>query len=455
MQKINLIISFLITLFRRKKKLITITFLAGLVFLIVIFRFNSFLPSPVLVEGVVGTYEEHNIPPIVLRLISSSLVKINEKGEVIGDLSLNWEANEKGTEYILKLKDDLKWVDGSPIKAGDIAITIPEVKVEALDDKTIKFTLADSYSPFPSLLNHPVLKKDSLIGTGPYRIDKIQKDGIFIKKLTLKSMSADLPQLTIKFYPNEKIAKNALKLGEIQALMGLNDLSGINLATYNIFAKTNKNQLVTIFYNTQDEILSDENFRLALSFAAPSIKDELEAKTSIPPDSWAFNSETKDFLDNPEQSKIYLDKVKHGQDSTITLTATSTLKNIGEAIVSEWTRNGIKAVLRIESGIPQNFQALLITQNIPPDPDQYSLWHSTQTSTNISRLSSPRVDKDLEDGRKLVDTDKRKQKYLDFQKILSDNAPATFLYFPKYKVVYLRKVDSLIQKVVELQVPNR
>jgi len=94
---------------------------------------------------------------------------------------------------------------------------------------------------------------------------------------------------------------------------------------------------------------------------------------------------------------------------------------------------------------------LLIAQNIPADPDQYSLWHSTQTQTNISQISNPRIDKDLEDGRKATDSAVRKARYQDFQKVLLDHAPATFLYFPKYNVVMLKKAQPNLEKVLNLQ----
>ena len=53
--------------------------------------------------------------------------------------------------------------------------------------------------------------------------------------------------------------------------------------------------------------------------------------------------------------------------------------------------------------------------DIPKDPDQYSLWHSTQTSTNISHLKNARIDKLLEDGRTELDQEIRKKIYLDFR----------------------------------------
>ena len=76
------------------------------------------------------------------------------------------------------------------------------------------------------------------------------------------------------------------------------------------------------------------------------------------------------------------------------------------------------------------FDVLIASQEIPSDPDQYHLWHSTQ-ATNIAGLASPRIDKLLEDGRKTMEEDKRIKIYHDFQKYLLEEAPAAFLFHPK------------------------
>jgi ABC-type transport system substrate-binding protein len=122
--------------------------------------------------------------------------------------------------------------------------------------------------------------------------------------------------------------------------------------------------------------------------------------------------------------------------------------------VSDWKKIGVNAVVRVENGNPQNFQALLAPEFIPQDPDQYLLWHSTQDKTNISHYKSDRIDKDLEDGRKATDPKFRKEKYLDFQKVLLDDAPATFLYFPKTNVLYLRKTKGLLYSVLPYEMPG-
>lgn len=453
-KKIRLFLEYVLTILKRKRKVVIIFFLVVFFLSGMTLFISNKISKPSFSEGIIGTYADRDLPALVTGLVSKSLITLDESGTPKPGLAKSWEVNEQATLYTLKLQDNLYWTDGTKLRVSEIDISIPGAEVKALDDNTLEFKLVDSFSPFLTLLDKPVLKKDSeMVGVGPYVVSQIKRDGIFIKRLTLKASKDNLPEVIVKLYPSEKIAKNALKLGEIQALWGVNEIEDLSSqSNLKLYSKVNYGQLVTIFYNTKDPILSDENFRLALGYAAPVVKDEVEALTSVSPKSWAFNDEVKDFLDKPELAGADLKKVKNGKDSTITLTATSSLQDVGEEVVNAWNKSGVKAVLRVESGIPQNFQALLITQKIPSDPDQYSLWHSTQNETNISQFSSPRVDKDLEDGRKAVDMETRKDRYQDFQKVLLDHAPATFLYFPKYNVVYFKKIESVFKQILDLQI---
>ena len=45
-------------------------------------------------------------------------------------------------------------------------------------------------------------------------------------------------------------------------------------------------------------------------------------------------------------------------------------------------------------------------------------------------MKNVRIDKLLEDGRKYINPTDRKKEYLDFQKIMADELPAAFLYYP-------------------------
>ncbi|MDO8570294.1 MAG: ABC transporter substrate-binding protein [Candidatus Daviesbacteria bacterium] len=433
-------------------------FLSLLIILFLLIKF--FLPAfnqPTISEGFVGVYTKNNLPSTVTNLLSNSLVEIDRKGMPQPKIAEKWEVNNNSTIYIFKVKNNLYWNDGTKLKSSDIKFNLPDVEISYPDDLTIKFKLADSFSPFPSFLTTPVFKNNSLIGLGEYILTSEGKNKDFITKMDLspKNSNQSLPRVSIKFYSDEKTARTAFELGEIDSLIGVAEVASYK-ETPNVAVKQIQvfNKIVAIVYNTKDNILSDKNFRRALGFSAPEIKGEERAKTSIPSSSWAFNDTVKDYLGDIEMAKSYFDKVEKGKTDTLTLTTTPIFSALGEAIIKSWQELGVNAVLRIESGIPQNFQALLIQIPIPQDPDQYPLWHSTQTNTNISKYSSPRIDKDLEDGRKTGDIEVRKEKYADFQKILLDDAPATFLYFPKFNVIYRKKIENNINKVINLQIPQ-
>lgn len=417
-----------------------------------VWYFRDSLTRKYIREGIIGTYDDKDLPTIVTKLLSQGLIKLDESGMPTGDLAQSWQSSQNETVFTIKLKPNLLWVDGSPISAKDLTFDLPNVKVSYPDDTTVQFKLSDPYSPFPTLLTNPTFKRNSFIGTGPYYIHQIQRDHSIIKRLILYPQDPSQTSVVINFYPNEHQAEEALKLGQVQSILGITDVTDLKGQKNLVFSyKNNFTELVTIFYNTADPVLADDNLRLALSYGAPSIPGETEAITSIPQKSWAFNPDVKNYLDNTDQAKAALKKVKKGLDQPIVLTATSNLADVGQQVVEAWQKLGIKAQLRVESGIPQNFQALLITHTIPADPDQYALWHSTQTQTNLSKFSNPRIDQDLEVGRTATDSAVRKAKYQDFQKILLDHAPATFLYFPKYTTVYLKKVEPDVQKLFSLQ----
>lgn len=403
--------------------------------------------------GAIGTYQEHDLPEEVTKLISSGLVKAGENEKILPSLVSGWEVNNDATSFKFKLKDNLKWADGTNLKSSDLELNIPNTQTSFPDDKTIQFNLKESYSPLPSLLTKPIFKKGTLIGTGPYRIERIEKSRIFITKITLEAEDPELPVVNIRFYPNEKVAVTGFNLGEVQALLGVANPKAIPTNfLVGIKKEIDHSKIVTVLFQTTDPLLRNRSLRQALSYQAPEVMGEESANNPYPPNSWAYNKLSKKYLSNPKEAEEALDRAKSSisddqLDSEIILTATPNLEEVGKAIVGSWKKLGFDAKLRVESGIPQNFQALLITQSIPTDPDQYFLWHATQTKTNLTKYDSKRVDKDLEDGRKIITEEERKEKYFDFQKILLEDAPAIFLYFPKYNIVYLKKVETLLNKV--------
>ncbi len=441
---------------KRNKKWLILAILAISLLLLIQYKFKIFFQTNYLRMGLVGTYQEYDIPIDVTRLTSSALVVADSEGRMGPGLAQSWDVNNDATEFKFKLRENLSWVDGTPLLASDLEIAIPNAEFNVLDNRTIHFKLKEPYSPFPSLLTKPLFKKGTLLGTGPYKIAKVEKSKIFITKLTLNSYDQNLPNLYIRFYPNETVAKTGFNMGEIQVLIGPGNPSlGIDNPQVKFKQETDFSKVVVILYSLKDSLVSNRSVRQALSFASPKIAGEEIANNPYALSSWAYNKDTKRYLSNIEEAKLALGRAKSAVSEDklkgeLILTATPNLEDVAKKIESSWRNLGFDVKLRIESGVPQNFQALLITQGIPLDPDQYFLWHSSQEKTNLTKYSSLRVDKDLEEGRKVITLEDRKQNYFNFQRTLLEDAPATFLYFPKHNIIYLKKVEKLLDKVLSI-----
>jgi peptide/nickel transport system substrate-binding protein len=77
-----------------------------------------------------------------------------------------------------------------------------------------------------------------------------------------------------------------------------------------------------------------------------------------------------------------------------------------------------------------DFDAVIMGWNLSLDPDQYSIWHSSQQGGdkfNFIGYGNPQVDKLLEQGRTELDPDKRQKIYHEFSRILLDDSPIIYL----------------------------
>lgn len=179
------------------------------------------------IEGVLGSVQYIN--PIfsflnetdqdLCSLVYSGLLKYDEKRNLITDLAVKYILNEENTEYTFELKKDVLWHDGQKFSADDILFTFDliqdsrvssplqisfkDVKVEKIDEYTIKFILTEPSTSFLSSLTIGILpahiwrnipyeqiklaqRNLQPIGTGPFKFSKLIKDEFgFIHKIEL------------------------------------------------------------------------------------------------------------------------------------------------------------------------------------------------------------------------------------------------------------------------------
>jgi len=397
--------------------------------------------------GYIGTYNLETIPTEVLSLATQSLVTEGPDGKPIPSLASHWTVSGDGKTYVIFLKDNLAWHDSTPVDAKNISIAISNVQISALNNKAIEFRLPNPISSFLQALDKPVFKAKTFYGTGEFRIVGIDQVDSVIKRIRLHPKDPTLPKVEIKFYTSQQQAISALKMGDVKVLKVANAKAFQSWPNVNVKQETDESSLVTIFYKTDDEFLSSRDLRQALSYAINKDNFDGEMATSpISSASWAYNPQVKRYDYSTAKAKELLSRTGQ-KEKTITVSVMPGLTEVAQQIKENWEAIGIKVNIKDEKTIPTNFQALLAINHLSPDPDQYSLWHSTQKKTNITNYVNVKIDKLLEDARSTKDEGQRKDSYFDFQKFLVEDEPATFLYHPyTYQVIY-KNVQPLYNKL--------
>jgi peptide/nickel transport system substrate-binding protein len=117
-------------------------------------------------------------------------------------------------------------------------------------------------------------------------------------------------------------------------------------------------------------------------------------------------------------------------------------KSVALTLQDELKRHGIDAPVRqldwtiyLDQVRNHQFDAIVLGWKMPVGaPDGYQVWHSSQSANRGSNAISfhhARADALLEENRRTFDAHKRTELYREFQQILNEEQPYTFLFAPQ------------------------
>lgn len=412
-------------------------FFAGLVLSTIVTFLPTISPSQFVnrenVIGLVGQYSLSDLPRTLQNQLSMGLTIITANDEVKPAAASSWEVKNNGASYIFHLRQDLFWQDGSKFRSFDINLRLKDVEILARGDYDVEFKLKGPYSALPSVVSQPLFKKGFLT-LGTNKSARIMQTNGKVSSLEITDNKAGTKTL-YKFYTTLGEAVLALKLHQINTITGLPSLTGMqNWATLKISKETDYHKFVALFFNNDKEPYKEKNTRLGLTYSLPNnFIDEEVALGPISKKSWAYNPQLKNYLNNSDLANKYLKDLLTPTASasalSLTLISMPGYRDVADKIAKAWNDFGIKVKVQENNSNPKDYDVFLGAIETMPDPDEYSLWHSTQEG-NISQLNNPRIDKLLEDGRITTDFNQRKQIYQDFQRFLVEDDPAAFLFYP-------------------------
>lgn len=487
-------------------KICTLVILLNVIYLGIIFIKNHLQYSPAsggeYSEGVVGYPQminplyavNHDINDDLSRLIYSSLFAYDDNGRLNNDLAESVIINASGTEYIIKIKDKVKWHNGGELTADDVIFTLDRIQnpdyhsplrlalakvvAEKINNTTIKFNLTESYAPFLELLTFGILPKNlwenispnaaalsdlnlKPIGSGPFKFKSLIKNSGGDLKDYYLTVNNDyygqipyLRTIDFKFFSSYQEAIKALNDNQIIGLSYLPfNLRSDLLAQNSLkFHELIQSQIVALFFNyDKNKNLSDKAVRVALATALDKkqiIKEVFSGiyqsdDGPILPGNFAYNEAITKYNYTPETAA---ETIKAKPLAT-TLTVIDSGSNIAvvEKIKNYWEKIGVKVTLKIISSEQaakviknRDFEILLYGESVGGDPDVYAFWNSSQVGAgglNLSNYNNPAVDKLLVEARTTTNLSERLIKYKKFQEIITSDLPAIFLYSPTYTYV--------------------
>jgi peptide/nickel transport system substrate-binding protein len=217
-------------------------------------------------------------------------------------------------------------------------------------------------------------------------------------------------------------------------------------------------------YNLKDPRFADVRVRRAFTMAInrQSVIDGVllglgrVATGPFPPESWAYNPDVKPLPYDPDKAKALLAEAgwkdtdgdglldKDGQPFAFTILTNQgndERKKTAEIIQRDLKAIGVKVEIRVlewqaflhDFIDKKKFEAIILGWSLGRDPDAYDIWHSSKTAEgefNFVSYNNPKVDELLVKGRQTCDHAERQTIYRELHRIMNEEQPYTFLYYP-------------------------
>jgi len=422
------------------------------------------------------------------QLIFEPLLTITEDYNISNCLAKEWTKLDNKT-YIIKLKENVKWHNQKNFSSSDVKFSIENLKssknsiyyenvkniekVEVVDNNTVRIELSKEIPFFEYNLIFPIISKEQYkntdfnnsnkipVGTGLYKISKIEKDKIELIKneeyRDIENSNANFKTISVNIYENMGQVYNAFKLGTIDFIHTSNTNLEQYIGTIGYGKKTYPNrEFDYISFNTESSILQFKEVRQAINYIIDkdkliaTILEEQALKSNVPLNDSNYLLEGVDFNTKPEieKAKKTLEdagwKYEYGiwQKEIDGITKTINIDfsvlsqdekrvKVAEEIKMQLEAIGIKIVIKkmtstqYENSLKnKNYEMILTGVYTSLSPDLSSFLGEN----NLANYKNEEIKSISEELNSITDAVLRKEKYERIFEICSEELPYIGLY---------------------------
>ncbi|KPJ72511.1 hypothetical protein AMJ52_06040 [candidate division TA06 bacterium DG_78] len=415
-------------------------------------------------------------------------------GKMTPELASSWEFSEDLTSITYYLRRDVTWWDGSSVTAEDVLYTFEKMKdpatryphvaslrfikdVEVLDPYTIKFTFQKVYadiltdSDIMAVPKHIYEKVgpdfgETPVGNGPYKI----KEWIPGSHLVLSFNDAyyrgrpPLDEIVIRQYINMTAMVQDFSAGNIDVVLNIPPKEAKNLAENEDISIDSRpgNVYTYIGWNLEHQFLKDPSVRTALSMAINkgTILADVFANMGVislgplPQSSWGCDTSITPMAYDTVEAKNIL--AQHGfadrnrnriidkDGADFTLNIITNIENPERVVVLEYIARDLRKLgIRINTRtldagafitavLKKEFDGFIMGWTVTEKIDPTLYWHSDSTKGKFNFVSyrNSVIDSLIEQGVAMLNRKEAKKIWGEFQRIVYDDQPYTFLVVP-------------------------
>ena len=449
---------------------------------------------------------------VLSKLLFANLFSPDISGHQKGELAKSAVMDETGKIWTVTLRDNLLWSDGEPITADDIIFTVglisnssakttissdfSRVKLEKVDDKTVKFILPSVYLEFRDSLEFPLVPSHLLkdvnpalvyensfsmqpVGSGPFVLNALQSSTtgesnmqtIYLNRNDNYFLSdAMLYSFTLKTYENTDDIIAAMKANDVRATAELGaESAGQFLAS--LGERTSLiNGGVFAFINTKSDVLNKVKIRQAiqrgvnmkkvrgedlddlLALDYPILDDQMELTL---PELPKYDVEAaKKLLAESElkyEDNALVDANGERVHITVAVAKRDTIAGVAERFTDQLKKLGFEVTLSVfdESQVsedffatvvrPRDYDILIYEVDLGVSADPFVYYSSTQASGsgwNFSNYGNVLVDDALLSAHNTINMGQKKTKYEAFLRHWVNDVPAIGIYRSSLKYYY-------------------
>ena len=424
----------------------------------------------------------------ISRIIFEPLLELDKEYKLQKCLAKDWAKTSENT-YLVKIRNDVKWSDGSQFVVEDVIFTIEKIKqvssiyssnvqniasVEKVDEDTIKITLNQEVPFFEYNLIFPIMsrtyyegqdfsstdKNSAPIGTGKYKIIQSISNAIILNKnehYTREDLS--LEKITISKYDTLGELYNAFKLGKIDVITTTN----IGIENYIGTIGFNKQEVTGrefdfLALNTQNAVLANAEVRNAISYAinreniVASLYNSKYKVTDYPLDygNW-LAGESENISYNPDFAKQILEqngwvfkynkwqKTQNYYTRTLSFKIVVQASNQARITVAEMIKADLEAIgmkVTIVKANDNQYQYYLKNKNYDSiiTGTTSSLSPNLATYFSASNFSNDELNTLMNEVKNITKEDLLKEKYTRIRQIFNEQKPYIGLYSSYYSV---------------------